>query len=178
MAPVFFLFVFAIIEFGAAYGDKLGVTNAVTAGTRTASAGGNDGFADYNILQSVGNNADAITRGSVKYLVVFKAANNDSIPSADCRAGIASTTPGAECNVYQIADLAVDRDRFGCKDGEDLDKYWCPLSRKTAQTAANGGPPDYIGVWMKVVHDYYTGFFGSSVTFTDQSIIQIEPRQL
>jgi hypothetical protein len=43
---------------------------------------------------------------------------------------------------------------------------------------ANGGPPDFIGVYMKAVHPYYSGFFGDDVTLTDQAIIQIEPRQL
>jgi Flp pilus assembly protein TadG len=174
MLPIFFLLVFAIIEFGAAYGDKLGASNAVTSGTRTASAGGNDGFADYFILQQVVKSSSAITRGSIEYVVVFKAAGVDSVPTATCRNG----TPDADqCNVYSPSEFAATKAEFGCQS-LDLDKNWCPSTRKTSQTLASGGPPDYIGVYIKVVHTYYTGFFGKSVTLTDQAIIQIEPRQL
>ena len=173
--PVFFLILFGIIEFGAAYGNKLGASNTVTSGTRTASAGGNDGFADYFILQSVKKGSSAITPGAVQYVVVFKATGVDSVPTTTCRNG--DPVPGV-CNVYEPADFDATKARFGCQTGEDLDEYWCPSGRKTAQTAASGGPPDYIGVYVKVIHQYYTGFFGSTVTLTDQAIIQIEPRQL
>jgi len=174
MMPVFFLLVFGIIEFGAAYGDKLGASNAVTSGTRTASAGGNDGFADYFILQSVVKSSSAITRGGVKYVVVFKATGVDSVPSALCLAGTPET---GKCNVYDPSEFSTPKASFGCQTAA-LDKSWCPSDRKTSQTVASGGPPDYIGVYIKVVHTYYTGFFGSAVTLTDQAIIQIEPRQL
>ena len=175
MLPIFFLMLFAIIEFGAAYADKLGASNTVTSGTRTASAGGNDGFADYFILQSVKKGSSAITRGSIKYVVVFKATGVDSVPTTTCRNG---GSVANVCNVYEPADFNATKAEFGCQSGEDLDEFWCPSSRKTAQTVASGGPPDFIGVYVKVVHQYYTGFFGSSVTLTDQAIIQIEPRQL
>lgn len=188
MGPLFFLLVFGVIEFGLAYGDKLGVNNAVTAGTRTASAGGSDGFADYEILRSVVKGSNAITDGSVEYIVVFRATGVDSVPTDGCKKGepnpgVAPTaTPpnytGA-CNVYFPSDFATPKSEFGCKPAPvTLDRYWCPSARKTAQTAASGGPPDFIGVYMKATHAYFTGFFGSAVTLTDQAIIQIEPREL
>ena len=187
MAPILFFLVFGIIEYGAAYGDKLGVSNSVTSGTRTASAGGSDGFADYQILQSVIKSSSAMTKGSVQWIVVFKATGVDSVPTATCRAGTpsyganpAATPPDytGACNVYFPSDYATPKDSFGCNLALTLDKYWCPSTRKTSQTVLSGGPPDFIGVYMKAIHPYYTGFFGNAVTLTDQAIIQIEPRQL
>jgi hypothetical protein len=176
MAPIFFFLIFGIIEYGAAYGDKLGVSNAVTSGTRTASAGGSDGFADYQILQSVIKSSSAMTKGSVRFVVVFKAAGVDSKPTQGCREGRPSAID--KCNVYFPKDFGTPKDSFGCDPNLELDRYWCPSNRKTSQTLASGGPPDYIGVYMEAVHPYYTGFFGKEVTLTDQAIIQIEPRQL
>jgi hypothetical protein len=82
-----------------------------------------------------------------------------------------------ECNVYKPGDFSATKAQFGCEPN-DLDRAWCPAKRKTAQTVANGGPPDYIGVYVEAIHIYFTRFFGDSVTLTDQAIIQIEPRQL
>lgn len=33
---------------------------------------------------------------------------------------------------------------------------------------------DYVGIWMKVTHHYWTGFFGNAVTFETQAISKIE----
>ena len=35
--------------------------------------------------------------------------------------------------------------------------------------------PDFVGVYVKALHRYYTGLFGATVTVTDQSIGKIEP---
>ena len=45
-------------------------------------------------------------------------------------------------------------------------------------TAANGGPPDVIGVWIKMQHAYFTRFIAESVSLTDQAVITVEPRRL
>ena len=33
-----------------------------------------------------------------------------------------------------------------------------------------------MGIYVKALHNYYTGLFGSAVTVTDQSIGKIEPQ--
>ena len=57
------------------------------------------------------------------------------------------------------------------------DRWWCPTVRKSAQTGANG-PPDYVGVFIRIKHPYITGLFGSSILMTKTSIIKIEPQSL
>ena len=71
--------------------------------------------------------------------------------------------------MYTTAAFDEDQSHFGCKAAYTLDKYYCPSSRKVALTAANGGPPDVVGVWIKMHHAYYTKFIADSVTLTDQS---------
>jgi len=44
---------------------------------------------------------------------------------------------------------------------------------KVTQT---GTGPEYVGVWMKMQHPLVTNMFGTVKTFTDQSVIRLEPR--
>lgn len=83
------------------------------------------------------------------------------------------------CNVYTGTDLNQPQTKFGCGTSPPtLDGAWCPSSRKVNQSQANGGPPDYIGVYVKLQHKYYTRLFGTSADLTGQTVIQIEPRSL
>jgi hypothetical protein len=175
VAPIFFLLIFGIIEVGGAYKDKLTLSNAVTSGARTGSAAADDGLADYNILQAVKKAVVAAPRSSIQYIVVFNAGGPNGVPDSACKAG---TPVDGKCNVYTPAAFDEDQSHFGCKLAYDLDKHYCPSTRKVALTAANGGPPDVIGVWITMQHAYYTKFIGNSVTLTDQSVMTVEPRRL
>jgi hypothetical protein len=175
ITPIFFLLLFGIIEVGGAYKDKLALSNAVTSGARTGSAAADDALADYNILQAVNKALSAAPKSSIEYIVVFNAGGPDGVPDAQCKLGV---PVDGKCNVYTIAAFDEPQAHFGCKPAYDLDIHYCPSSRKVALTAANGGPPDVLGVWIKMHHDYYTRFIASSVTLTDQSVITVEPRRL
>ncbi len=179
ITPIFFLFLFAIIEFGSAYSDKLTVTNITTAGARVGSTAANDGYADWDIIQAVKKNAAAAGEGKLLRVVVYKStvtgsgSNFSKAPTTACETGSVS----GKCNSYSAADLQQPKTKFGCGAGS-IDSAWCPTDRAVNQTAANGGPPDYLGVWVKLRHTYYTRFFGTSVDLTGYTVIQIEPRQL
>lgn len=73
VTPFFFLFLFAVIEFGSAYGDKLTVSNITTSGARTASTSGSDGLADYNILQAIKQNGSAAGSNAIQQIIIYKA---------------------------------------------------------------------------------------------------------
>lgn len=71
---------------------------------------------------------------------------------------------------------------FGCvttgpNAGASPDRYWCPGTRNDGRSDNGGSGPDYVGVYMKVNHDWVTKMFGRTKTITDQSVIQIEPRE-
>ena len=183
VAPLFFLLLFGVFEVGGAYKDKLAIGNAVTAGARTGSAAADDTLADYHILNAVEKALAAAPLSSIEYIVVFNAGGPDGVPNSTCKLG--SSYPGdgssartGACNVYTPAAFDEDQDHFGCKPAYSLDKYYCPSGRKVAMTVANGGPPDVLGVWIKMRHSYYTKFIADSVTLTDQTVITVEPRRL
>ncbi len=175
ITPLFFLLLFGIVEVGGAYKDKLAIGNAVTAGARTGSAAADDALADYQILRAVEKALSAAPKSSIEYIVVFNAGSVDGVPDPQCKTG--SAVPG-KCNVYTVADFDEPQSKFGCKIGEDLDRFYCPSNRKVVLTAANGGPPDVLGVWIKMQHAYFTRFIAQSVSLTDQSVITVEPRRL
>lgn len=175
VTPVFMLLVLGVMEIGLVMNDDLALAHTVRAGTRVASASGNDIYADYGIIKAVVRESSALPREQIKLIVVYRATRYGEEPSASCKAGMSQTlsSSGTACNVYTPASFDIPKSRWGCLDAESLDRYWCPDDRVVARTAG----PDYVGVWMKVEHEWITKMFGSVATLTDQSVIRLEPRE-
>jgi Flp pilus assembly protein TadG len=173
VTPLFILLLFAVIEFGLAMKDYIGVGNAVRAGARTASTEGNDTYADYFIVQAVAKNSTALSRSDIQYVVVYKASAIGGKPDATCMAGTAHTSSSGTtpCNVYTPSNFSTAETGFGCGTTEP-DRFWCPNTRVNA---LGGTGPDFVGVWMKMQHKWVTKMFGTAQTLTDQSVIRIEP---
>lgn len=169
VTPLFFILIFGVVEIGYAMNDNLAVAHATRAGSRVASASGNDLYADYGILQSVARESAALDSDQIEAVVVYKPTGPGEPPTDTCKGG--TSQPGV-CNAYTAADLLKPKSDFGCNPSKDLDEYWCPTTRD----AVLEGGTDYVGVWLKVNHPYITSVFGSSVTFTDSSVIRLEPR--
>lgn len=173
VVPLFVLLVMAILEFGLAFHDKLTVGNIAQTGVRAASTQGNDLLADYNFVRALDRGAAAMDRDQIQYVVLYKATGPDSQVPSSCQRGVPQY---GLCNVYRPQDFDAKKKDFGCKTN-DLDKYWCPTSRKVATTVATGGPPDYLGVYVRTIHDNMTGFFGDSFTLTDDKVMRMEARR-
>lgn len=177
ITPVLLLFVFGIFEFGFAFRDYLAVSNIVRDAAREASVAGNATDADYRILRAVQRAASALPDGSIDRLIVFEASSAESTPHADCIAGTPRGPNGTErCNVYDASHLALAEGEFLCAPlpaPPDPDYYFCPTDRDVIV-----GNLDYVGIWVQVTHEYITGLFGDTVTFTDQIILKLEPQDL
>ena len=172
ITPVLFFLLFSVLEFGMAFRDYLAVANTTRDGARAASVFGNDTTADFDILQTVADASNVIDRRDLERIVVYKASGpNTPVPPACVNApqGIPGT-----CNVYGAGALDLAETEFGCRGDRNLDRFWCPQTRKTALAGANG-PPDYVGVWVRVNHPWVTGLFGRSLTFTDTTVMRMEP---
>lgn len=103
------------------------------------------------------------------------------------------------CNVYMHPDQAggpFDMAQgeaanpatfyYGCTGPGDaaashmLDCDWSPRNRNVQISPRGTAPaialrPDYLGVYIKATHDYYTGLFGDTLTITDSGINLLEP---
>ena len=172
ITPIFLMLVFGIVEVGLAMNDSLALAHSVRAGTRVASASGNDLYADYGIIQAIKRESSALPRGQIVRIVVYKASKYGDPPSTSCQNGTGTGTGTSPCSVYTTADFTKVKSRWGCKVAEGLEE-WCPTARKV--TLATTGP-DYVGVWMKVEHRWVTRMFGDVLTLTDSSVIRLEPR--
>ena len=168
VTPVFVLILFSIIEFGIGFADRLAAEDMSLTTARIGSASGNEPLADFSIVTHVKNSK--LTTGKVELVVVYKTNSPTKAVPASCL--VASQTD--LCNRYTPNDFAQPESKFGC-GFTAIDTAWCPTTRKTALTGANG-PPDYIGVFVRVSHPTVTTFFGRSWTFEFDTVIRVEPR--
>ncbi len=175
VTPVLLLFIFGIFEFGFAFRDYLSVASATRDGAREASVAGNTSDADYRMLRAIQRGSAALPDGAIERVVVFRATAPGDLPASGCMAG---TAVANVCNVYELADFNKTVDEFKCDTAfnpePDPDRFWCPFDRE----ASIGSGLDYVGVWIRVTHDYVTGLFGSSVTFEDVVVLKVEPQGL
>ena len=200
--PLFMLLLFAIIEFSGLMLSKEGTTNAAQAGARMASVQGNNAMADQQILVRLSAEAAGIPNGEIKQIIIWHASGPSATPPANCLSitgnggqpdGGAANDNVDACSVYgdpqapggafaRLANGTTPTTSFGCPlvspPPTYLDCNWNPVNRKTKQQkpgTVGTATPDYVGVYIKAVHRYYTGMFGSTVNVTDQSIGKIEP---
>ncbi len=202
--PIFLLLVFGVIEFAGVVMTQSGTSNGAQAGARMATVKGKEALADREILLRIDKETAGLPSGEIQQIVIWHATGPGESPPAACIAqgssGITNADPDAigNCNVYNDPEApggAFDRAKdpqyqhyFGCPTTPDdgynsqrLDCMWPAASRKDQQglpgTAAQGKVPDYVGIYIRSKHDYYTGFFGKSVTIGKVSIGRIEPQE-
>jgi hypothetical protein len=75
---------------------------------------------------------------------------------------------------------------FGCQGATDpaanqkVDCNWPGRNRRALTSArtttGTPRPTDFVGVYIRVAHAYYTTMFGSTLTITDRGISLIEPQ--
>ncbi len=171
VAPLFFVMVFGVLEYGMAFYARLTVQNMSLNGARTASAAGDDLNADFRILREVNDSRTTLSTGSITHVIVYKASGpNDSVPT-----GCLAASSSGVCNRYTGSDLVgLDEDDFKCDDSSDLDRAWCPHTRSVVLASPG---PDYIGIYVRATHDPITGFFGDEFVFTTDTVMRLEPRR-
>lgn len=159
--PLLFLVIFAIAEFGLAFKDWLTVSHAAREGARAGATYGNDIRADYLILQDVGRHLGPASI-TVQNVRIYNA-----------KTGVDENydyTPGANCAGTDCCDWTP------CPN-PDLPSPpyatpgWPPTSRIVA--APN---TDILGVEVIYDHQWITGFFSGTSTFTSTVEYHLEPQ--
>ncbi len=178
ISPIVFFMFLGIFEGGGLMLDYLSVSNAASAGVRTAGIAGSELTADYAIVHAIAGESAAINRETITRVVVYKGNGSQSTVPIGCSTATSGTT--GTCNVYLTTDLddPVTSPTFKC-GSMSKDRFWCPTSRKTAlQNDRGNGPPDWIGVYIEVNHQMVSGLFGDSRTITADVVTRIEPETL
>jgi len=187
VAPLLFLVLFGIIEFGFVFKDSLTLTNMTRSGARTGAAVGNatSPDADYQILSAITSSAGALS-ANINGVIIFTATATSSALPTGCSFASGST---AGCNVYTPTQLSEVKQSngnwttmqtlyptaFKCQSG--WDDHWCPSTRVVSQSGNGGSGPDYLGVYISAHHSKVTGWF-QSLTLTDTSVMRLEPQSL
>jgi Flp pilus assembly protein TadG len=183
VAPLLFLILFAIMEFGFIFKDTLTTNNMTRAAVRTGAASGNNTnpSADYQMLSALKASGGALS-AQIQGVIIFKASGTSATLPAGC--SLTSSVPG-KCNVYTplqvseiqttyAAQLAQYPNSFGCASGS-WDASWCPGTRVVSQSGNGGSGPDYLGVYISAKHSNVTGFF-HSMTLQDAAVMRLEPQ--
>lgn len=180
MSPVVLFLFLAIIEYGYFFSSYLAVGRATTDAARTASVMGNDSGADFAIVQSIRRSTAALPVSQVRKIIVFRASNFDSPVAAACQPLVDApiAVVGSNCNGYTgTASFSQPIIRFGCTAPNNLSQGYCPTARRVGFVAP-GGPPDYIGIYIRFGHRYVTGLFGDNREIEETVVTRVEPSEV
>ena len=104
LTPFFVLLLFGMLEFGGAFRDYLTLSNAASAGARTAAIEGNSASADWNTILAIKDGASAMPMSQITRIVIYKA----SSPTAAMPAGCATASSAINhCNSFDKATIAT-----------------------------------------------------------------------
>ena len=176
LVPFFVLLLFGMLEFGGAFRDYLTLSNGVTTGARQAAIQGNNASADWNIILAVKDAMRAMPQSQIKRIVIFQAASaTATLDPTKCK--VASSVAD-KCNVYTTTSSPTPLS--GVTAAATMPSSWsdctgptvgyCPTARSVKATS-----PEYVGVFVEIVHPWVTGLFGQTLTMTQTSITRIEP---
>lgn len=162
--PILMMITLGIVEYGGAYRENAAVAGASRAGARVASSLPKTDFgctapcsdsavtvaaAVSSALQSLGSNAP-------QQLWIYKV-------------GAAGNTPPFTSCTYCVGYNWISSSKsFG---GTPLGTGWTAAK----QNACASGPPDQIGVYIKVKHTAVTKMFGGDRNLTGTTIMRLEP---
>lgn len=171
VAPFLLLMVFGTAEMGLAWVANNRVEGSTSTAARIGASSGSLPEADVNILVSLRSSLPADELATLDRVVIFKPTDADGGVPASCIKLLGSTSQvgvNGQCNTYSGATVrsATTSTNLGAADD-----FWNPTTRK--DTLA--GPPDYIGVWVRTIHENQTGTYFGDFTITKSSIYRIQP---
>ncbi|HXH81285.1 TadE/TadG family type IV pilus assembly protein [Nocardioides sp.] len=171
------LLLFMIVEASLLMKDYVSVSSAVRTGARTASASADGGpgtcqasanpppctpagapaFAQAaaDSIQTTGN---ALNNEDIDWVLIYKPGAN-GYPS-----GQSTLTCGSNCVKY-VWDAGLSKFRYSSGS-------WASAS---VNACLNDPLRDSVGVGMQVTHTMVSGFFGSTKTVQDRTVMQFEP---
>ncbi len=183
LTPFFVTLIFGMLEFGGAFRDYLTSSTGTVNGARTAAIWGNDAGTDWYVLSNIVTATGAMPLSQIQQVIIYKATGTSTGPPAGC---LAAKT----CNTYSQADLqdlgtgtTPPTTPLGANwaAGTHADQNtWIATTRDVLASDPTTNPdgPDFVGVYIKVIHPWITGLFGSSITLTSNTVSQLEPQKL
>lgn len=185
-APILFLFVFGILEFGLVFRDYLTIGDGASDAVKFLSIEGKKATADYTAVSLLRQDLANIPETWIDRIVVFKATSAaGGSPVAQvppgCKTGLSSTA--LKCNVYTTVHdvfLAIQNTTgppamFTCSSGTEAACGWNPTTRVDGPLSAN---VEYVGIYLKLKRPMLTRIVGSEFNLEIAAVQRIEPGQL
>ena len=158
--PLIIMLVMGIAEFSLAFKDWLTINHASREGARAGATAANDISADMQVLNAI---EEAVTGGDLNSIVDVKIKDPD---------GVQSTTYTYTGNV--ICAWTPCPDPYA---GPNLyDPPYFPPNYLPESRDVTAPKPGRLQVSVTLNHQWFTGFFGSTSTWTADTIMRLEPR--
>jgi hypothetical protein len=167
--PILMMITLGIIEYGGAYREDSAVAAAARSGARVASSlpkqdlgcaagcttdvGPTVAAAVASALQSFGSNAP-------QQMYIYKVGASGNTP------------PFTSCTFCVGYNWVPSTKSWSTTK---LGPGWLGTKQNACATVAAGGPPDQVGVWVKVNHQAVTKMFGGNRALTATTIMRLEP---
>jgi hypothetical protein len=176
LLPFLLLIVFGTVEGGAALvaGDR--VAGATAQAARIGATGGSRVDSDRDLLVALRAALPSGELARLDRVVVYRPSGPDGGVPAGCikPVGDPSEQGTASCNTYTGATVrsvsAGSMLGFG-GGASHKDRWWQPASRRDTLVAG----PDYLGVWVRTVHEGVLGIVFRNTALTRTSIVRIQP---
>lgn len=162
LLPILLLLVFGIAEYALAFKDSLSVSSATRSGARTASAEPRTTTYAVDTAAAVTKVLTALPSNGPQQLWIYKADANGMPDSGSF------STQCTTCVIYNW-----DPSTRSWNTASPVKNNW-PATGVGGQNAC-AGTADSIGIWVKATHKMLTGFFGSTSTLTDHTVMRLEP---
>lgn len=164
VTPVVLAMVFGIIELGFLFKDYLAVAGAVRSGVRIASANPRLSTFAQVAADKVATTGGAANLNDVQQMWVYKAATTTDTPIG--------FTSFADCTVCVKFRWDTGTRAFVPIAGSNS---WLSTSQNACSSSSIGGPPDRIGVYLKLKHDAFTKLVFNTITISEDSVLTFEP---
>lgn len=176
LLPFLSLLVFGTMELGAAWVADTRVDSATTQAARLGAVSGDRSTTDRDVLVALQAALPSAALSRLDRVIVFRA--NDpagTVPPA-CLKGLGdpADVTAIGCNSYSgataraVSNLSMVG--FGGGPGTK-DAGWAPTTR----AASLVGPPDYLGVWVRVRHEGVTQIPFADATLVSRAVFRIQP---
>lgn len=176
LLPFLSLLVFGTMELGTAWVAATRVDSATTQAARLGAVSGNRPTTDRDVLVALQAALSSTALDRLDRVIVYVATDAAGTVPTTCMRGVGdpADVTAIGCNSYSGATVRAVSNLsmigFGGSPGTK-DAGWAPSTR----AATLLGPPDHLGVWVRVLHQGVTRLPFSEVTLVSRAVFRIQP---
>jgi Flp pilus assembly protein TadG len=158
------LMIFGIVEMGFVFKDYLAEGGAVRAGVRIAAASPRTATFAQLAANRVAKTGGAMNFADIQQMWVYKAD-----PVTDKPIGFSDFSDCTTCVKFR---WDAGTKAFVPISGQD---NWSSSTQNACSSSSLFGPPDRIGVYLKLRHNAFTGLIFNTLELSESSVLSLEP---